>query len=175
MNSTLKYIKKVPYWKTGIGILAISLSIYGILTTGYAYLIFLGLGFLFLHSEGVEISFESHKYREVFSILGLQIGKWKTLPKIEYVTIFLTTETTRVWGVSASTKVRNEVIIINLFTSQNRKIEIYRTYEFEDAFEMANQCAHFLDIDLLDSTDPHNSRWIDKKATKSAKEIVYED
>lgn len=175
MNSTLKYIKKVPYWKTGIGILAISVSIHGIITTGYPYLIFLGFAFFFLHSDGVEINFKHQKYREVFSILGLQIGKWKILPEIEYVTIFSTTEATRVWGRSASTKVKNEVIVLNLFASQNKKIEIYRTYEFEDAFEMANQCAHFLDIDLLDSSDPHNSRWIDKDATKSAKEIVYED
>ena len=175
MNSTLKYIRKVPHWKTTIGILAISISIYGILTTGAAYIVFIGLGCFFLYSEGIEINFENHKYRKVLSILGIQIGKWKTLPKIEYITIFSTTETTRVWGASASTKLRNKVMVLNLFTAQNKKIEIYRTYEFEDAFEMANQCAHFLDIDLLDSTDPHNSRWIDKKATTSSKQIVYED
>lgn len=117
------------------------------------------LGFYFLKSDGIEIDLESKKYRNTIHLFGLSYGQWKVLPDIEYVSVFKTSQTTRVWVSTASTNVTNTVIKVNLFYNTNQKIEVYVCDNTDDAFKIAQQIATALNIDVLDATS-RETKWL---------------
>ena len=57
-------------------------------------LILCGLAIYFLLTDGTEFDFENNRYRPLKSIFGIHLGAWKTLPNIDYVSVFRTSETT---------------------------------------------------------------------------------
>lgn len=173
MDSIIKYIKRVPTWKNAIGIGATALSIYGMITSGITSIVLLGLGFALLRTEGVEIDLASKKYRELISILGINFGKWKVLPELDYISVFATTESTRVWASAASAVVKDRVILLNIFYDGNKKIEVYRSYDLKDAFTVASHYADALIIDLLDATTPNDFKWVDKNVLRDTGEVKY--
>ena len=116
-------------------------------------------GFYFFLSQGIEINFDKKKYRNFISLFHLDYGKWEDLPEIDYISVFKTEQTTKVWVSSASANITDTVIRINLFHSNNQKIEAYETQNIDDAFKKAKQIATILDIDILDATE-QESKWL---------------
>ena len=55
------------------------------------------------------------KYREIYSVVGIDFGKWKDLPELEYVSVFETTENKRVQAMGATTTMKNNIYKLNLF------------------------------------------------------------
>ena len=107
---------------------------------------------IYLFAGGVGISivrdyhfnFEEMKYKILFCVGPIKIGRWKQFQHLEYVSIF---------------KKRNNVFEINL-NNKNRHFNI-STYAEEDfAFFAGKTLAQKLNINLLDATDPHNSKWV---------------
>jgi len=75
------------------------------------------------------------------------------------VSVFKTTQTTRVWVSTASTNVTNTVVKVNLFYNTNKKIEVYVCDNTDDAFIIAKQMANALNIDVLDATS-RETKWL---------------
>ncbi|WP_179004175.1 hypothetical protein [Winogradskyella forsetii] len=134
-----------------LGIIALSASIFG--------LIFCGLGAYFFHTDGIEINLEQKTYRNTLSLFSLTFGKWKDLPEIEYISVFATTQSTKVRALTAETMVKKAVIKVNLFYNTNRKIEAFVTEDTQKAFDVAKEIATVLNIDVLDATE-RESKWL---------------
>lgn len=175
MNSTIRYIKKVPVWKTVLGITIASFSFYMFIFETPFGIVPIAFSLVLLRTEGSEINLDSKTYRKVFSILGMNSGKWEHLQDLEYISVFATVENTQVWVSSASMNVQDGIHILNLFSETNKKYEIYTSYNKKDAFDKASYIAEILMIDLLDATKTGDFKWMDKEAYKKTGQIVYTD
>lgn len=150
--------RKLPLWKLIIGLIALVVGLVS-LFSNYRGFIIIGMGIFFLLVEGSEFDFKHQKYRELKSFLGVSFGKWKPIPNIEYISVFRTNETTTLRQTSAQANVSNEVIKINLFYNGNQRINAYRTYTIDDAFDKARVFSSILNIDILDATEKE-SKWL---------------
>lgn len=158
-KTTLQHLRKVPTMKMIFGLVLFFLGVFGAITNNVFNLILSGIGVFLMLREGSEIDLASKKYREIYSVIGVKIGKWKDLPEIEYVSVFKTNETKRVQGMGASANFSNQVYKLNLFHNRNEKIEAYITDDLNDAFENAKYLAQVLNIDILDATE-RDSKWL---------------
>lgn len=149
--NTFKFKRKNLAWQYVLGTVALVVGLTTIIID-IKGLVPLFIGIYLLIQEGMELDYKNNKYRRVKSFLGLTVGKWQPLPKIDYVSVFKTTETTTVWAASASANVSNAVVKVNLFYNTNQKIEIYDSRDLEDAFSKAKQIASVLNTDILDAT-----------------------
>ncbi|MBF8149744.1 hypothetical protein ITJ86_07520 [Winogradskyella sp. F6397] len=155
--TTINYKRPIPTLKTIYGI---GLFLLGILSIDTLICIpFFGAGLYFFHTDGLQIDLKHKKYRNTINLFGLTFGKWQDFPQIKYVSVFKTTQSTRVWVSSASTNVSTTVIKVNLFYNTNQKIEAYETDNTEIAFDIAKQIATALNIDVLDATS-RDTQWL---------------
>lgn len=176
MDAIISYTRKVPSYKIIIGIGLILASIYGLLFVSILNgLILFVMSFILMKTDGSEIDLESKTYRKTHSYLGLKIGKWKPLPKTEYVSIFSTTENITVRALSAETTNSRDVILLNIFYDQNKNFTAYSTTHLKDAFDVASHIADALSIDLLDATSKGDFKWVDKIILREKGDIVYVD
>ncbi|SDG67094.1 hypothetical protein [Winogradskyella thalassocola] len=153
----ISYKRPIPKLKFIYGIGLFFIGILSIDT--YFGVLFLGAGVFFFYTDGIEIDLTTKKYRNTINLFGLTYGKWKDFPEIEYVSVFKTTQTTRVWVSTASTNVTTTVVKVNLFYNTNQKIEAYETDATDTAFDIANQIATALQIDVLDATS-RDTKWL---------------
>jgi hypothetical protein len=174
MDAIMRYTRKLPKWRTIMGIILISAAIYGFIFVGIASgLISLIVPLLLLKTEGSEIDLQSKTYRKTYSILGFKIGKWQPLPKTEYISVFLTSEDVTIRVVTAETTNSRDVILLNIFHNRNQKFTAYSTTNLKDAFNVACHIADALSIDLLDATVKNDYKWVDKDALREKGEIIY--
>ena len=152
------YIRRIPLMKLIFGIVLFVFSMF-LLLDDIKGLIISGLAVYFILTEGTEFDFEKNKYRKVKSILGLRFGTWQPLPKIDYVSVFATSETTTLRSRSAETNVKNSIIKINLFHNGNHRIEVCRVTDSSKAFNIAKEFSQHLDVDILDATQKE-SKWL---------------
>jgi len=150
--------RKLAIWKLILGSLALVLGVISLFSSFKGFLL-IGMGVFLLLTEGSEFDFKNGFYRKTKSILGVSLGSWKPIPKIEYVSVFKTNENTTLRSRTAEANVSKEIIKLNLFYDTNKKIEAYSTYKKYDAFEKAKQIASFLNIDILDATE-RESKWL---------------
>lgn len=149
---------KLPLWKTVLGSAGLCVGIWS-LATDFVDFIIMGIGVFLLLVEGSEFDFVNNRYRKTKSILGIAFGKWQTLPKIEYVSVFKTIETTTLRSRSAEANVKKDIIKINLFYNNNRKILAFKTYDKEETFLKAKEIATLLNVDILDATE-REYKWL---------------
>jgi len=143
-------------------LLGVVLFAAGIVLLIYGYLyggVLCGLSIFYLRQEGSEIDFDTNTYRTFTEVLGMRFGKWKELPKIEYVSVFSTTESVIVRSRSAEATVKSDIIVVNLFYNGNHRIKAYKAKKKKEAFNIAKQIAERLKIDILDATEAE-SKWI---------------
>ena len=155
----ISFRRSLPWWELILGYSALLIGLY-LLITSLSGFVIIGMGIYFLLKEGSEIDFNTMKYRKIKSIFGLNFGKWKDLPdKIEYISVFKTTETTTLRARSAAANVTDDIIKLNLFYNTNQKIEAYVTYNIDDAFKKAKEITSILNVDILDATE-RESKWL---------------
>ncbi len=158
---TIVYVRTVLFMKK---VLAVVLLVAGVKILMYNSLllgvVFIALGINFAATSGAEIHLEDKTYRLITSILGMRWGRWKPIPKFEYVSVFKTKEAVSVnsYGATIGT-FKNDVIQLNLFYSGNKYITFYQTEELEDAFRVAEHFRLALDVDILDATT-RDSKWV---------------
>ena len=104
--------------------------------------------------------FEKKLFKREFTIGIFKYGKWESMPKFNYVSLFAINEST---------------FQINLWNNKNKHWDLYEEFNYNDAFKIAFELSELLNIDLLDATIPNNFRWIDKKASKETSKVVYVD
>jgi len=141
--------------------------------TGYSYgIVPIAYSLLLVQSSGAEINLQNKTYRKVYS---MNFGKWKPLPEIEYVSVFATNKSTRVWASSASGVINDGVYMINLFYDTNKKIEVCEVDIDKDAFYTGAHIAYTLETDLLDATEANNYKWMNRDIYLESGKKIYED
>lgn len=141
----------------GIGFFIVGLIV--IFSGNLLGLIFCLVSILFFNRDGNEIDLETRQYRAFSGLFEFRFGKWKNLPKIDYISVFNTTETTIIKDFTGDATVTAPIIVLNLFYKGNHRIKAYATTDKEDAFKVAKQIAKILKIDILDATEAE-SKWL---------------
>jgi len=121
-----------------------------------------GLLFMVAYSLSVTINyyfnFNENLFKRGFSVGVFRYGKWKQLPKLDYISIFDKNDTE---------------YHISLWYNTNKHFKIFRSSNLEDVFKIGIQIAEKLNIALLDSTRDNDYRWVNKNVYKEKGEIEY--
>ena len=119
----------------------------------------LGTSIVLISRNGSEIKLEERKYRTFTSFFGIEFGIWKDLPKIEYISVFKTTETKSAKGIMMSplgtpnqAQFKSVIYKLLLFYQTNKKIEVLKTDTLQEAFKEASFMADYLEVKVLDAT-----------------------
>ena len=94
---------------------------------------------------------EEKKYKNQYSVGPFKVGKWKALPKLDYVSIF---------------KTPRDIFEINIWHNKNKHFNIYNYFEKEEALEAGYYIANQLHIKLLDATIPNDYNYLDMNELK---------
>ena len=111
---------------------------------------FFVLGFGFSVVKNVLFNLEENTYKDEYAVGPIRFGKWRTLPKIIYVSVF---KQPLVDG-----SFRFEV---NLWYKKNKHFNIYINNNYETTLEMGFYIANKLNVKLLDATIPNNYKYLD--------------
>jgi hypothetical protein len=156
----ITYVQNVLLFKK---ILAIALIVFGLImmvSNVLLGLFGLGLGISLAGTEGSEIDLHHRTYRNIKSIFGIKFGKWMPIPEFEYVSVFNTSERTRVYSMGAQmANFKDDVIVLNLFYNRSKHITFYKTKDVKDAFEVAEHFRLALGVDILDATTKEK-KWL---------------
>lgn len=158
--SVITYTKEVPVMKMVLGFAAMAgglmLFVVGMILFGAMFTV---IGINLCLAEGSEIDLSNKLYRTIKSIFGIKFGRWKPIPKFEYVSVFKTSETQQVNVITASARFKSQVILLNLFYEGNKHITFYKTDNKEKAFSVAQHFKLALDVDVLDATESEK-KWL---------------
>ncbi|HSD15206.1 MAG TPA: hypothetical protein VLB74_11205 [Flavobacterium sp.] len=112
------------------------------------FLIVMGLKFSMV--KDVLIDLDENKLVSRYSVGPFEYNKKSEVPDLDYISVFL------------NLKGNYEV---NLWYGKNKHYKMYVYFEKEEAFQFAEQIAAKLKLDLLDATEPGNSKWIEKEVS----------
>lgn len=113
-----------------------------------AALVLLPSALAFSVVKDVLFDLAQNKYKELYCVGPIKVGKWKELPKIDYVSVF------------KQPKENGEFVFeTNLWYQKNRHLNIYENTDLASVFEMGVAVAKSLGVDLLDATEPNNYKW----------------
>lgn len=99
---------------------------------------------------------ENRKFKDQYRVGPFKMGRWKLLPKLEYVSVFKNTR---------------GFFEINIWYIQHKRyrerhFNIYNYIDEEDALESGFYIANQLNIKLLDSTEKNNYKYLDMSELK---------
>ncbi len=100
----------------------------------------------------VVFDLENEKYKEQYSIGPIKVGKWKNLPKIDYVSVF-----------KQPLEEGKYIYEANLWYQRNKHFNIYSNVNLEPVFEMGKNVSKILKVDLLDATIPNDYKWVESE------------
>lgn len=107
-------------------------------------------GIIFSNIKSIFFDLENQKYKEEYRVGPLGLGRWKSLPKIEYVSVFRQLKENKSYTYE-----------VNLWVKGNRSFTIYEGLELGTTFAMGETTAKTLNVDLLDATVPNDFKWVD--------------
>ncbi len=113
--------------------------------------IFAGL-FVSFSRTGIRIDFERKEYSEYLGVFHLKVGKWKPLPEIQYVTVFMEGSLQEMHLASISSTQANRDYRINLIVSKTTRIGIGLFKDRAKAMMAGASLALRLQCKLLDYT-----------------------
>lgn len=91
-------------------------------------------------------NFSDNTYKHERSYIFVKLGKWKTMPLLEYISVF---------------KKEEGLYEVNLWHLGNKHFKIYEMFDEEEAMNIGKQLATTLQLDLLDATVANDSKWIE--------------
>lgn len=154
MKNTHTYLKSVPVLEELFGTIVFLFSIWIALSSSTLFGFFMAAFAVYLLSiEGSQINFETKIYRTIWSIFSIHFGRWKSIPKFDYISVFNGRQKQRVNGLGASTVFTDEVYFINIFYHRNKHITFYKTFNKEEAFVIATEFQIKLELEILDATE----------------------
>lgn len=160
MDQIITYTKEISTVKRFFGLSFALLGLFMLLVTGSLMpLIFIVIGLGLNIADGSDINLSNKTFRTFNSLFGFKIGKWNTIPKFEYVSIFKTKESQVIRVVTAETSQKYDVILVNLFFNRNKHITFYKTSNKKQALEVAEHFKEALGIDILDATESEK-KWL---------------
>ncbi|WP_432412004.1 hypothetical protein [Rasiella sp. SM2506] len=89
---------------------------------------------------------ENNQFRIIHNIGPIKWGKWRQLAQLDYISVYQ--------------KIEGQ-FQINLWYNTNKRINISGSNDFANALAIGEKLAKKLEIDLLDASDPHNSKWVE--------------
>ncbi|WP_141248447.1 hypothetical protein [Flavobacterium sp. ACN6] len=118
------------------------------------YLLIAYWGVFLISTEGLEIDFERRKYRKLFSVYGMKIGRsWNHLPEIKYIALVETrvkqTFGVRGYSAGASTTITERTVKINLFDYNEKYLTLYFVNDRNEALKIAAKIKEALKIEIL--------------------------
>lgn len=157
---------KRPLWKTLLSAVSFTLMFYYLYKLGQLFyyfgysdyslkvfpsfvkcaVYFFVAGFTMAVMKSVLIDLDKDKLVSRFYIGLLSWDKLSMIPELKYVCVF---------------KDSNECYQVNLWYSGNKHYKMYQFDTKAEAFDLAKKTAITLKIDLLDSTERGNFKWID--------------
>lgn len=100
-------------------------------------------GTITLTNEGIELDLKHNLYRNISSIFGIKLGSWKKFPEINYISIFRTNTTKTLGGIglqsTATARITEKVILINLFTDNQKPTTLYTTKNKDLAVQICSK------------------------------------
>ena len=115
---------------------------------------------LFLASVGIQIDFDKRSHREFYGIFGFKFGKWKEMPTIEYVTVFIEQYAQRGSMLTIDSTHKFSKVKISLIASRTQRYDGGYFNSKEKAMEAGMFIAKKLNLELLDYTG-REPIWID--------------
>ena len=113
--------------------------------------IFLFFGGTFFSSvRDYHFNFQENKYKILFCVGPIKIGRWKSFKSLEYISVF---------------KSSSNIYEINLWYDKNKHFNISKYKQEEFALFAGKELAKKLNIDLLDATNPFSKKWVDNLKT----------
>ncbi len=153
MKNTITYTKQIPLLKKIFGICILLLSLYIFWEVSIVLSFFtIAFGLFLSATTGSQFNIDRNTYREIWSLFGLHFGKWLPNPGFDYISVFRGKEKQRINSRGSSISSSNEIFYVNIFDQRNRKKTFYKSYDKEDAFEVAKHFRLALAIDILDAT-----------------------
>lgn len=111
-------------------------------------------GVFFISTEGIEIDFINKKYRKLFFLYGIKIGRsWNSYPNIKYValveTIVKQTFGGRGFKSSATSTITEKTVKINLFDNNEKYFTLYFANNQKEALKIAEEIKKAYKIEVL--------------------------
>ena len=143
------------------GFVLIILGAYLIFITNWFGLIALAVGFaLFFATVGIQIDFNKNLRREFFGLAGYKVGKWESLPEIDYVTIFHEHYAQRGSVVTIDSTNKFSKVKVSLIVSQTERYDGGFFNSKDEAMETGKMIAKKLNTKLLDYTT-REPEWVE--------------
>jgi hypothetical protein len=150
---TIKHVQPLAKINLIFALLQILLALFFYFKGTAAGLVLILIALPFLVRKGIEINSEKKQFREIKSLFGVTIGKWKNLPTIEYVSVFKTIKNNRLRARTAETTHGFTVYKVNLFYKQNQHLEVYITEDKNEAFKLADHFSKSFEIEIFDASE----------------------
>jgi hypothetical protein len=142
-----------PYQFIFLGYVGIIAGIYLLVIINiWGLPLFLAGIFVSFSYAGIQIDFEKNLYHEYLGLLFLKFGKWKPLPQIQYVTVFVDRTVQEMYVASISATQTQNDININLVIEKNTFICIGKFKNKAAALKAGYLLAENLKTKLLDYT-----------------------
>lgn len=111
-------------------------------------------GIFLISTEGLEIDLQNKKYRKLFSMYGINIGRfWNYFPETKYIALVETRvkQTFGAMGVrsSATATISEKTVKINLFDKSEKYFTLYFANNRDEALKIAEQIKLALKIEIL--------------------------
>ena len=90
----------------------------------WGLLLLLASLFVSFSFSGIQIDFAKNSYKEYLGLIFFKFGKWKPLPKIQYVTVFVDRSVQEMHVVSISSTQTINDLKINLVIAKNSYISV---------------------------------------------------
>lgn len=110
--------------------------------------------------QNIYFDLAGRKYKKEYAVGPIRVGKWITLPNVEYISVFR-----QGWSKDSD---RNGIaeasghnFDVNVWYNASKHFTVYSSAGPEPAFEMARYIATKLQVDLLDATIPNDSKWVE--------------
>ncbi|WP_294733913.1 hypothetical protein [uncultured Flavobacterium sp.] len=132
--------------KTSLGMLILSITL-------------LVQGLRFFSIQNILFDIKNKRFKKELGIGIWKFGKWKSLPDIEYISVFKQDTSSDSDG--DGRKTMGIIYNVNVWSQGSKHFTIYNNYDPEPALEMGKNIAIRLDIDLLDATIPQEKKWVE--------------
>ncbi len=109
---------------------------------------------------GIQIDLKNKLHREYVAIFGYKFGKWKMIPAIEYVTVFVELYSQQKGMVSITSEDTFAKIKISLIASKTQRFDAGLFDDKMLAMKKGAEIARALNTKLLDYTD-REPKWVE--------------
>ncbi len=114
-------------------------EILGIATT------LIGAGISFAVVKDYQFDFKNNQYKIIYRIGPIRVSEWRKFQSLDYISVF---------------KKSDSKYLVNLWYNKNKHFNFGMSNKSETALNIGSELSKKLKLDLLDATDPHNSKWV---------------